>query len=88
MLECTNQIIIVQLKKLQNYLKVVIEIVSIKKTTELFKGCKVNCYITVQYKKNTKRKRVDFGKFGGAEHEYKIYFFLAHQVFSAFYILI
>ena len=39
-------------------------------------------------KKNSKTKRVDFGKFEGAEHEYKIYFFLARQVFSAFCILI
>ena len=43
---------------------------------------------TVQHKKNSKTKRVDFGKFGGAEHEYEIYFFLSRQVFSAFYILI
>ena len=39
-------------------------------------------------KKNSKTKRVDFGKFGGAEHEYEIYFFLARKVFSEFYILI
>ena len=43
---------------------------------------------TVQHKKNSKTKRIDFGKFGSAEHEYEIYFFLARQVFSAFYILI
>ena len=43
---------------------------------------------TVQHKKNSKTKRVDFGKFGGAEHECEIYFFLSRQVFSAFYILI
>ena len=39
-------------------------------------------------KKNSKTKRVDFGIFGGAEHEYEIYFFLSRQVFSAFYMLI
>ena len=43
---------------------------------------------TVQHKKNSKIKQVEFGKFGGAEHEYEIYFFLSRQVFSAFYILI
>ena len=35
-------------------------------------------------KKNLKTKRVDFGKFGAAEHEYEIYFFLSRQVFQHF----
>ena len=43
---------------------------------------------TVQHKKNSKTKRVDFGKFGVAKHEYEINFFLSRQVFSAFCIFI
>ena len=54
---------------------------------KIFRFCKQLDY-TVQHKKNSKTKRVDFGIFGGAEHEYEIYFFLSRQVFSAFYMLI
>ena len=60
------------------------EVISIFKKGDRRKGSNY----TVQHKENSKTKRVDFGKFGGAEHEYEIYFFLSRQVFSAFYILI
>ena len=54
--------------------------------SKLVHFCLIN--YTVQHKKNSKTKGVDFGKFWRAEHEYDIYFFLSRQVFSAFYMLI
>ena len=35
-------------------------------------------------KKNSKTKQVDFGKYGGAEHEYEIYFFYHVRFFQHF----